>query len=77
MYLLCRLKMYKNEPSIVDASIGEQVRLPCRVESSPSLTIEWQKDGHPISSARQVISLTILLSHFAVFVLCAKVQCLQ
>ncbi|XP_007428164.1 papilin isoform X1 [Python bivittatus] len=47
-----RLKMYTNEPSIVDASVGEQVRLPCRVEASPSLTIEWQKDGRPISSPR-------------------------
>uniref|UniRef100_UPI0025403722 papilin n=1 Tax=Euleptes europaea TaxID=460621 RepID=UPI0025403722 len=47
-----RLKMYKNEPSVVDANIGERVRLPCRVEAAPSLTIEWQKDGQPISSSR-------------------------
>ncbi|XP_042302856.1 papilin isoform X3 [Sceloporus undulatus] len=47
-----RLKMYKNDPSVVDANIGERVRLPCRVEASPSLNIEWQKDGQPISSAR-------------------------
>ncbi|XP_061467221.1 papilin isoform X2 [Rhineura floridana] len=46
------LKMYKNEPSIVNANIGERVRLPCRVEALPSLTIEWQKDGQPISSPR-------------------------
>ncbi|XP_034968720.1 papilin isoform X1 [Zootoca vivipara] len=47
-----RLKMYKNEPSIVNANIGERVRLPCRVEALPSVTIEWQKDGQPISSPR-------------------------
>ncbi|XP_060617227.2 papilin isoform X2 [Anolis sagrei] len=47
-----RLKMYKNDPSVVDANIGERVRLPCRVEASPSLNIEWQKDGQPISSSR-------------------------
>ncbi|EMP39570.1 Papilin [Chelonia mydas] len=44
--------MDKNEPSVVDANIGEQVRLPCRVEASPALTIEWQKDGQPVSSSR-------------------------
>ncbi|XP_048340392.1 papilin isoform X2 [Sphaerodactylus townsendi] len=47
-----RLKMYKNEPSVVDVNIGERVRLPCRVEATPSLTIEWHKDGQPISSSR-------------------------
>ncbi|XP_054827005.1 papilin [Eublepharis macularius] len=47
-----RLKMYKNEPSVVDANIGERVRLPCRAEATPSLTIEWWKDGQPISSSR-------------------------
>uniref|UniRef100_A0A8D0G8S9 Papilin n=1 Tax=Sphenodon punctatus TaxID=8508 RepID=A0A8D0G8S9_SPHPU len=46
------LRLYKNEPSVVDANIGERVRLPCRVEASPTLTIEWQKDGQPLSSLR-------------------------
>ncbi|KAJ7344775.1 hypothetical protein JRQ81_000725, partial [Phrynocephalus forsythii] len=50
--LTYRLNMYKNEPSVVDANIGDRVRLPCRVEASPSLTIEWQKDGQPLSSPR-------------------------
>ncbi|ETE63833.1 Papilin, partial [Ophiophagus hannah] len=67
-FILCyskQLKMYKDEPSVVDASIGEEVRLPCRVEASPSLTIEWQKDGHPISSARhrQQPDGALLISH--------------
>ncbi|XP_069714313.1 papilin isoform X1 [Phaenicophaeus curvirostris] len=47
-----RLRMDKSEPSVVEASVGERVRLPCRVEASPALTIEWQKDGRPLSSPR-------------------------
>ncbi|NXS62242.1 PPN protein, partial [Brachypteracias leptosomus] len=47
-----RLRMDKTEPSVVEASIGERVRLPCTVEASPTLTIEWQKDGQPLSSPR-------------------------
>ncbi|NXX46366.1 PPN protein, partial [Tricholaema leucomelas] len=50
--LTYRLRMDKSEPSVVEASIGERVRLPCRVEASPALTIEWQKDGQPLSSPR-------------------------
>ncbi|XP_062486778.1 papilin isoform X2 [Pezoporus occidentalis] len=46
------LKMDKSEPSAVEANIGERVRLPCTVEVSPALTIEWQKDGQPLSSPR-------------------------
>ncbi|NWS53575.1 PPN protein, partial [Chunga burmeisteri] len=47
-----RLRMDKSEPSVVEANIGERVRLPCTVEASPALTIEWQKDGQPLSSPR-------------------------
>ncbi|NWY66632.1 PPN protein, partial [Erithacus rubecula] len=47
-----RLKMDKSEPTVVEANIGERVRLPCTVEASPALTIEWQKDGQPLSSPR-------------------------
>ncbi|KFZ68884.1 Papilin, partial [Podiceps cristatus] len=47
-----QLRMDKSEPSVVEANIGERVRLPCTVEASPSLTIEWQKDGQPLSSPR-------------------------
>ncbi|KAK2533231.1 Papln isoform A [Columba livia] len=47
-----RLRMDKSEPSVVEANIGERVRLPCAVEASPALTIEWQKDGQPLSSPR-------------------------
>ncbi|NXF34775.1 PPN protein, partial [Nyctibius bracteatus] len=47
-----RLRMDKSEPSVVEATVGERVRLPCTVEASPALTIEWQKDGQPLSSPR-------------------------
>ncbi|NXY24678.1 PPN protein, partial [Atrichornis clamosus] len=47
-----RLRMDKSEPTVVEANIGERVRLPCTVEASPALTIEWQKDGQPLSSPR-------------------------
>ncbi|KAF2980077.1 hypothetical protein EK904_009513, partial [Melospiza melodia maxima] len=50
--LTYRLKMDKSEPTVVEAHIGERVRLPCTVEASPALTIEWQKDGQPLSSPR-------------------------
>ncbi|XP_075783381.1 papilin isoform X2 [Pelodiscus sinensis] len=47
-----RLRMDQNEPSVVEANIGERVRLPCGAEASPALTIQWQKDGQPVSSSR-------------------------
>ncbi|NXQ34289.1 PPN protein, partial [Alaudala cheleensis] len=50
--LTYRLKMDKSEPTVLEASVGERVRLPCTVEASPALTIEWQKDGQPLSSPR-------------------------
>ncbi|XP_031966948.1 papilin isoform X4 [Corvus moneduloides] len=50
--LTYRLKMNKSEPTVVEANVGERVRLPCTAEASPALTIEWQKDGQPLSSPR-------------------------
>ncbi|NXU13793.1 PPN protein, partial [Pardalotus punctatus] len=50
--LTYRLKMDKSEPTVVEPNVGERVRLPCTVEASPALTIEWHKDGHPLSSPR-------------------------
>ncbi|XP_021389219.2 papilin isoform X1 [Lonchura striata] len=50
--LTYRLKMDKSEPTVVEANVGERVRLPCTVEASPALTIEWRKDGQPLSSPR-------------------------
>ncbi|NWV73280.1 PPN protein, partial [Dasyornis broadbenti] len=50
--LTYRLKMDKSKPTVVEANVGERVRLPCTVEALPALTIEWQKDGQPLSSPR-------------------------
>ncbi|NXD89182.1 PPN protein, partial [Chaetorhynchus papuensis] len=50
--LTYRLKMDKSEPTVVEANVGERVRLPCAVEASPALTIEWQKNGQPLSTPR-------------------------
>ncbi|XP_008943966.1 PREDICTED: LOW QUALITY PROTEIN: papilin-like, partial [Merops nubicus] len=50
--LTYRLRMDKSEPSVVEANVGDRVRLPCTVEASPALTIEWQKGGQPLSSPR-------------------------
>uniref|UniRef100_A0A8C3LEE0 Papilin, proteoglycan like sulfated glycoprotein n=1 Tax=Chrysolophus pictus TaxID=9089 RepID=A0A8C3LEE0_CHRPC len=47
-----RFHMGTSEPSVVEAKVGERVRLPCTVEASPTLTIEWQKDGRPLSPPR-------------------------
>ncbi|NXN28058.1 PPN protein, partial [Nycticryphes semicollaris] len=47
-----RLRMGTSEPSVMEANVGERVRLPCTAEVSPPLTIKWQKDGQPISSPR-------------------------
>ncbi|NXJ65931.1 PPN protein, partial [Rostratula benghalensis] len=47
-----RLRMGKNEPSVMEANVGERVRLPCTAQVSSALTIKWQKDGQPISSPR-------------------------
>ncbi|XP_051647476.1 papilin isoform X5 [Manacus candei] len=52
-----RLRMDKSEPTVVEASVGERVRLPCTVEASPTLTIEWQKDGQPLSSPRNGVPM--------------------
>uniref|UniRef100_A0A8C3LIB5 Papilin, proteoglycan like sulfated glycoprotein n=1 Tax=Chrysolophus pictus TaxID=9089 RepID=A0A8C3LIB5_CHRPC len=53
------LRMDKSEPSVVEAKVGERVRLPCTVEASPTLTIEWQKDGRPLSPPRGFVVLSI------------------
>ncbi|NXS99208.1 PPN protein, partial [Jacana jacana] len=50
--LTYRLQMGKSEPSVMEANVGERVRLPCTAEVSPALTIKWQKDGQPLSSPR-------------------------
>ncbi|XP_017384204.1 papilin isoform X1 [Cebus imitator] len=46
------LRLDRNQPQVVDTSPGQQIRLTCRAEGFPPPTIEWQRDGHPVSSPR-------------------------
>lgn len=39
---------------MLDAQPGQRVRLTCRAEGFPPPTIEWQRDGQPLSSPRFV-----------------------
>ncbi|XP_043838694.1 papilin isoform X2 [Dromiciops gliroides] len=47
-----RLSFDRNQPGVVDASVGQRVQLPCRTLGYPPPVIEWQKDGQPPSSPR-------------------------
>eukprot|EP00066_Takifugu_rubripes_P028861 XP_011618127.1 PREDICTED: papilin [Takifugu rubripes] len=44
----------KSDPSSVEALVGQTVVLPCRVSPPPSSTVsvEWRRDGVPLSSSR-------------------------
>ncbi|XP_063803739.1 papilin isoform X2 [Pseudophryne corroboree] len=37
---------------VLEANLGHRARLSCHLEISPSTTVEWQKDGMPLPSAR-------------------------
>uniref|UniRef100_H3ALS2 Papilin, proteoglycan like sulfated glycoprotein n=1 Tax=Latimeria chalumnae TaxID=7897 RepID=H3ALS2_LATCH len=45
------LSVDRTDPSLVDARPGQTVKLLCRADASPSLTIEWRKDDKAVSSA--------------------------
>ncbi|XP_020841996.1 papilin isoform X2 [Phascolarctos cinereus] len=47
-----RLSFDRNQPGVVDATVGQRVQLPCRAFGYPPPVIEWQKDGQPPSSPR-------------------------
>ncbi|MBZ3888170.1 Papilin, partial [Sciurus carolinensis] len=47
-----RLRLDRTQPGVVDTSPGQRIRLPCRAEGFPPPTIEWQRDGQPLSSPR-------------------------
>nr|XP_045010004.1 papilin [Jaculus jaculus] len=47
-----RLRMDRTQPGVVDASLGQRIRLTCHTEGFPPPTIEWQRDGQPVSSSR-------------------------
>ncbi|XP_068194824.1 papilin isoform X2 [Antennarius striatus] len=44
----------KSDPSTVEALVGQTVVLPCRVSPPPSstVTVEWRRDGIPLSTGR-------------------------
>ncbi|XP_066550939.1 papilin isoform X2 [Amia ocellicauda] len=47
-----RLSIDKSGPSSVEGRPGQTVRLPCRVTPSDSVTVEWRRDGRPLSSSK-------------------------
>lgn len=46
--------IHKDDPSTVEALVGQTVVLPCRVSPPPSSTVsvEWRRDGVPLSTNR-------------------------
>ena len=53
---LSRVSLAGSEPSLVQAALGQAVRLSCPGDTSRDLHTRWQKDGQPISSDRCVQS---------------------
>ncbi|XP_058843229.1 papilin-like isoform X1 [Acipenser ruthenus] len=49
-----RLSIDKSGPSTVEGRPGQTVRLPCKVPPSPGVTVEWRRDGRPLSSPRHL-----------------------
>ncbi|KAG8560917.1 hypothetical protein GDO81_015183 [Engystomops pustulosus] len=49
---LYRTILDKAESSTMEASVGQTIRLLCRVSDYPFPRVEWQKDGSPVSSTR-------------------------
>ncbi|XP_045057934.2 papilin isoform X2 [Desmodus rotundus] len=47
-----RVSLAGSEPSLVQAALGQAVRLSCPGDTSRDLHTRWQKDGQPISSDR-------------------------
>ncbi|XP_010333573.3 papilin isoform X7 [Saimiri boliviensis] len=54
------LRLDQNQPQVVDTSPGQQIRLTCRAEGFPPPAIEWQRDGHPVTSPRDLEDLVFL-----------------
>ena len=51
---LSRISLAGVEPSLVQAALGQLVRLSCSDDTAPESQAAWQKDGQPISSDRWV-----------------------
>lgn len=49
---LSRISLAASEPSLVQAPLGQEVRLFCPDVASMDLHTRWQKDGQPLSSDR-------------------------
>ncbi|XP_072896604.1 papilin isoform X3 [Hemitrygon akajei] len=47
-----RLQIDRGDPVSVEARLGETARLLCRVDASPSLHVEWRRNGRPVYSPR-------------------------
>lgn len=47
-----RISLAGVEPSLVQAVLGQLVRLSCSDDTAPESQAAWQKDGQPISSDR-------------------------
>ncbi|XP_070106135.1 papilin isoform X5 [Equus caballus] len=63
-----RLHLDRNQPGVVDAHPGQQIRLICRAEGFPPPAIEWQRDGQPLSSPRHQLQPdgSLVIRHVAV-----------
>nr|XP_044629884.1 papilin isoform X7 [Equus asinus] len=63
-----RLRLDRNQPGVVDAHPGQQIRLICRAEGFPPPAIEWQRDGQPLSSPRHQLQPdgSLVIRHVAV-----------
>ncbi|XP_057586709.1 papilin isoform X2 [Hippopotamus amphibius kiboko] len=63
-----RLRPERNQPGVVDAHPGQRIRLTCPTEGFPPPTIEWQRDGQPLSSPRHQLQPdgSLVISHVAV-----------
>ncbi|XP_024853900.1 papilin isoform X3 [Bos taurus] len=65
---LTRVRLDRSQPGVLDAQPGQRVRLTCRAEGFPPPTIEWQRDGQPLSSPRHQLQSdgSLVISRVAV-----------
>ncbi|XP_059951868.1 papilin [Mesoplodon densirostris] len=63
-----RLHLDRHQPGVVDAHPGQQIRLTCRAEGFPPASVEWQRDGQPLSSPRHQLQSdgSLVISRVAV-----------
>ncbi|XP_033706790.1 papilin isoform X2 [Tursiops truncatus] len=63
-----RLRLDRHQPGVVDAHPGQQIRLTCRAEGFPPTSVEWQRDGQPLSSPRHQLQSdgSLVISRVAV-----------